>query len=119
MDALEAKRHAFRTRWLAATEIFEPDALETRPLGSTARLTTGLIPRIVFREKAIAESASGRRPAALTRPRVARVAVRVTIAVMALAVTGVGLQRVFKEAPGYFESFTSQIVTRGAGSTRG
>ena len=119
MDAVEAKRHAFRTRWLAATEIFEPDALETRPSSSAARLTTGLIPRIIFREKAIAEPASGRRPPVFTRPRLARAAVRVTIAVMALAVTGVGLQRVFKEAPGYFESFTSQILTRGAASTRG
>lgn len=119
MDAVEAKRQAFRARWLAITESFSSDVVQDAAPDAKALAPTGLIPRIVFREQAVAKASSIRRAPILTRARLVRGAVRLSIVLVVLAATSIGLQKVFKAAPNYFATFTTAIDARGAAGTRG
>ena len=121
MDAVEIKRNAFRARWLtAATGAFDaaPRQGAAGPLvfAPDAFRDKALVPRLMFREQAFAAIAPARRSAVLSRPRLARAAMRLAFSLVALAATGIGLQKVFKDAPGYLATLSSSINADGSSS---
>lgn len=110
--AFDRKMAAFRAQWLASDDADEvgPDGAGL-PQGLVSEANS-LVPRLVFRERIVASSMSGKRHPAHFPLRIGEAAGRALLLITAIALTAAGLHQVFRYAPQQVEALASSFSAR-------
>jgi hypothetical protein len=112
MVKFDVKMAGFRERWLGETSANPLDPRGDVTPGVAGRIVTPT-PGLVFRERLVAPSGSGRGGPGSSPPRLGRVARRLFWALAATALAAAGLHQVFRYAPREVEALAPALSSQG------